>query len=144
LKADLKVNEAVTIPGADLSWRAVRSSGPGGQNVNKVSTKVELRFDLGGTRALDEGTKARLRELAGASRFDAEGKLMITSERTRAREQNLADARNKLAFLIFRALTPPKPRKPTKVTKGAKRRRVADKRKVGEKKTARKGGKLDD
>ncbi len=133
---DLPITAAVTIPGSDLRWRAVRSSGPGGQNVNKVSTKVELRFDLPSTRALDDAVKARLRALA-ANRLDADGLLIITSERTRTREHNLSDARTKLAVLIHRALTPPKPRRPTRPSRASKQRRLEDKRRQSTRKRTR-------
>ena len=132
----LVVRGEVVIPGADLEWRAVRSSGPGGQNVNKVASKVELRFDLQGTSALSEDVKARLRVLA-RGRFDAEGRLIVASQKTRAQEQNLEDARERLRALVEAALTPPKPRRPTKPTRSSRRRRVEDKRRHGEKKRTR-------
>src|SRR4051794_22779431 len=88
----LVITVALTIPPGDLSWEATRSSGPGGQNVNKVASKVELRFDLPGTAALGPETKARLRALA-ANRLDAEGKLLIVSQLTRDQGRNLDDAR---------------------------------------------------
>jgi ribosome-associated protein len=133
---DLPITVNVTIPASDLRWRAVRSSGPGGQNVNKVSTKVELRFDLPSTRALDAPTKARIRTLA-PNRLDAEGRVVVTSERTRAREQNLTDARTKLAMLILRALTPPKPRRPTRPSRASKQRRLDAKRHTSTRKRTR-------
>ncbi|HOU94031.1 MAG TPA: aminoacyl-tRNA hydrolase, partial [Polyangiaceae bacterium] len=79
---DLVVNARVTIPASDLSWTAVRSSGPGGQNVNKVASKVELRFHLETTGALDAATKARLRALAG-HRLDADGALVVVAQASR-------------------------------------------------------------
>ncbi len=115
-----------TIPDADVTWRAVRASGPGGQNVNKVASKVELRFDLPGTRVLDEEAKARLRVLAG-NRFDADGALIITSQLTRDQAKNLADARAKLDDLVERARVRPKKRRPTKPTKGSRERRLREK-----------------
>ena len=123
----LDVAPGVVIPAADLSWTAVRSSGPGGQNVNKVSSKVELLFDLRGSRALVPEVKARLRALAG-KRVDAEGFLHVVSQRTRDQQQNLGDARDKLSALIAAALVRPKPRRPTKPTRGSQRRRMDDKR----------------
>jgi ribosome-associated protein len=136
LKA-LPVSAAVTIPATDLSARSVRSSGPGGQNVNKVSSKVELRFDLAGTQALDEGQKARLRALA-ASRLDADGRLVVTSQAQRDQPKNLDDARLKLALLIARALTPPRPRRPTRPTAGSRERRLqAKQRRAGIKRERR-------
>lgn len=123
----LIVTPQVVIPPADLSWTAVRSSGPGGQNVNKVASKVELVFDLRTTRALAPDVKGRLRALAG-KRVDAEGLLHVVSQRTRDQQQNLGDARDKLAALIAAALVPPKPRRATKPTRGSKRRRIEAKR----------------
>lgn len=132
----LVVNERVWIPAGDLMWTAVRSSGPGGQNVNKVASKVELRFDLAGTKALSHAVKGRLWALC-KNRLDAEGRVLITSQRTRDQLQNLGDAREKLAALIEAALTPPKPRKATKPTYGSKLRRLENKRRESSKKQAR-------
>ena len=127
MSSDLIVTEHIVIPGDELSVTAVRSSGPGGQNVNKVSSKIELRFDLANTTALNPGVKARLAESC-KGRLDADGRIIITSETTRNRIRNLTDARNKLAALIRDVLTPPKPRRATKPSLGSKIRRVEDKR----------------
>jgi ribosome-associated protein len=127
----------IVIPAGDLSWRAVRSSGPGGQNVNKVASKVELRLDLDGTAALDGETKRRLRGLAGARL--AGGEVVIISQATRDQKQNLADARAKLAALIARALHRPKPRRPTRPTRSSVERRLADKQRRGRLKADRRG-----
>jgi len=127
---------AIAIPGTDLTWTATRSSGPGGQNVNKVSSRVELRFDLEGTSALDQAVKSRLRTLAKGY-LDAEGRILIRSERTRDRQQNLFDAREKLRELIARALVAPKKRRPTRPSRGAQARRLDEKRRQGTKKRGR-------
>lgn len=119
----LRISDTVSLPAADLRVRAVRSSGPGGQNVNKVASKVELRFDLAGTRALADDVKARLAVLA-RGRLDAEGRILVTSEAERDQPKNLADARSKLAALVERALTPPRPRRKTRPTAGSRERRL--------------------
>ncbi len=123
----LIVDAKVVIPAADLSYTAARSSGPGGQNVNKVSSKIELRFDLEGTSALQPAAKARLRALAG-HRLDADGQVRVVSQKTRDQSRNREDARDKLAELIRSALVAPKPRMATRPSRGAKRRRREDKR----------------
>lgn len=133
---DLRVTGTVTIPASDLSWRAVRASGPGGQNVNKVSSKVDLRFDLRGTGALPADAKTRLRHLPGV-RLDSRGRVVVVSQVTRDQARNLADARERLAALLRRALIRPKKRKPTKPTRGSARRRLESKRQQGEKKRMR-------
>jgi ribosome-associated protein len=134
----LVVNAGVTIPAYELEWKAVRASGPGGQNVNKVATKVELRFDLANTTALDEESRKRLHMIA-AGRIDADGKIVIASQRGRSQEQNLRDAREKLREMIARALERPRPRKPTKPTAASKRRRVEQKRRHSQRKQQRRG-----
>jgi ribosome-associated protein len=132
----LRVDAHVVIPAADLEIEAVRSSGPGGQNVNKVSTKVELRFDLRGTQALTAPVKARLRALAG-KRIDADGRIRVISQRTRDQSRNREDALDKLAAMIRAALVPPRPRRPTRPTRASKARRLDDKRKQSSKKRLR-------
>jgi len=124
------------IPAADLQIEAVRSSGPGGQNVNKVATKVELRFDLRGTQALAPAVKGRLRALAG-KRVDADGRIRVISQRTRDQSRNREDALEKLAEMIRAALVPPRPRRPTRPTRASKARRLDDKRKQSSKKRLR-------
>jgi ribosome-associated protein len=133
---DLVIDERVTIPGSDLSWSASRSSGPGGQNVNKVATKVTLRFDLRGTDALSRSQKSRLRRLAGR-RLDAEGGVLVTAQAERSQRQNLARARDGLRRLIVKALPTPKRRVATKPTRAAKRRRLEDKRQRSQRKRSR-------
>ena len=133
----LRVADTLLIPASDLSYAAVRSSGPGGQNVNKVSSKIELRFDLEGTAALQPSVKARLRALAG-KRLDADGWLIVISQKTRDQARNREDARDKLAELIRLALVVPKLRRPTRPTRGSQRRRRDDKqRRAGTKQLRR-------
>ena len=132
----LVVNERITIPASDMTVTATRSSGPGGQNVNKVSSRAELRFDLEGTTALAAPTKARLRVIA-KSYLDGEGRIFIRSERTRDRLQNLADAREKLRLMIVEALIVPKKRRATKPTYGSTLRRLDGKTRQSDKKKQR-------
>ena len=126
----------LTIPEAELRWTAVRASGPGGQNVNKVSSKVDLRFAFEECALLSEELKQRLRASAG-SRLDAEGRIQITSQLTRNQADNLEDARQKLALLVLAASVVPKRRRKTKPSRAKKAARVANKRVHAAKKQSR-------
>jgi ribosome-associated protein len=132
----LAIHDQLSIPSGDLSWNAARSSGPGGQNVNKVATKVILRFDLDGTAALSQAQKGRLRKLAGR-RLDANGGILISAQAERSQRQNLERARASLRRLILKSLVVPRRRVATKPSKSQKRRRLQDKRRQSEKKQRR-------
>lgn len=131
----LYVNDTVTIDEKDLDERFVRASGPGGQNVNKVSTAVELRFNIDAS-ALPFDVKERLRALAG-SKLTADGVLLIDSREHRLQSQNREAARARLAALIRAALVKPRTRRPTKPKASAQRNRLAMKKRRGEIKAAR-------
>ncbi|MGH8293960.1 MAG: alternative ribosome rescue aminoacyl-tRNA hydrolase ArfB [Steroidobacteraceae bacterium] len=114
------------IPDRDLTWSFVRASGPGGQNVNKVATAAQLRFDLAGTQSLAPAAKERLRALAGR-RVSEDGSLIIVARNQRTQEANRREALARLADLVRRALVPPKPRKPTRPTRASRERRLETK-----------------
>lgn len=120
------VSTRITIPDADLSVAVMRASGPGGQNVNKVSSAVQLRFDLAGTSVLSYAVKQRLAALAG-SRLTDDGTILIQARSERSQEQNRRDAEERLAELVRRALVEPKIRRATKPTRASKERRLAGK-----------------
>lgn len=126
----------VVVPADALEVTAVRSPGPGGQNVNKVASKIQLRVDLSRIEGIDPAARARLDALV-RTRLDAEGKLLVTSSRTRDQLVNLQDARDKVRELVARALVAPIPRRPTRPTRGSVRRRIEDKRRRGERKVQR-------
>ncbi|HEX7478852.1 MAG TPA: alternative ribosome rescue aminoacyl-tRNA hydrolase ArfB [Polyangiales bacterium] len=132
----LRINDRIVLAPSELSWTAVRASGPGGQNVNKVASKVELCFDLARCPSLSYSVKARL-WTACANRLDAQGRVRIVSQATRDQAKNLEDARDKLAALVRAALVVPKIRRATKPTRGSQRRRVEDKRRTSQKKQLR-------
>jgi ribosome-associated protein len=124
------------IPERELSWRFSRSSGPGGQHVNKTDTAVELSFDLAGTESLPEPLKERaLRRLAGRL---VDGVLTVRAERHRSQWRNRQDAESRLVALLHEATAgPPKRRRPTKPSRGATERRRAAKRRQSERKRLR-------
>lgn len=135
----IMISPSLAIPEEELTFTFVRSSGPGGQNVNKVATAVQLRFDVRNSSLLTDEVKARLTRLAGR-RMTADGVLIIEARRYRAQEQNRADAELRLAALIRKALVPPKKRRPTQPNAAATARRLEKKRKRGEIKRSRQAG----
>ena len=121
------MKHVASIPEQDLQFQFVRASGPGGQNVNKVATAAQLRFDLAGTQALAAPVKARLRAIAG-NRVNADGALLIMARNHRTQEGNRRAALSRLEELIARASVEPKKRHATRPTLGSRQRRLDNKR----------------
>ena len=134
----IAVSDNIVIDEREIEERFVRASGPGGQNVNKLATAVQIRFDAMGSPSLDEATKARLKRRAGR-RMTADGVIVILAQRFRTQEANRRDARNRLAALIKAAAVAPKPRRPTRPTLGARKARMDDKKRRGQIKALRGG-----
>lgn len=135
----LRVNARLVLPAEELSIAFTRSGGPGGQNVNKVATRVQLRFSIAESKVLGETRRARLTERL-SSRLTREGELLITSSRHRERERNIEDARERMAEVLREALQVQKKRRATKPTRGSKKRRLDTKRQRGQVKRDRRSG----
>jgi ribosome-associated protein len=132
----IPVTHSIALDEAELQESFIRGSGPGGQNVNKVATAVQLRFNVRNSPSLPEGVRARLMRLAG-KRLTGEGVLVITAQRHRTQERNRDDALQRLIELIRQATEVPKPRRATKPTFGSKQRRLDSKTKRGDIKRTR-------
>ena len=133
----IRINAALAIDEREIEESFIRASGPGGQNVNKVSSAVQLRFNAGRSPSLPEDVRSRLMQLAG-SRLTRDGILVINAQAHRAQARNRAEALDRLVELIRRAAVAPRPRRATKPTKGSRERRIEKKkRRAGLKKLRR-------
>ena len=132
----LTITPTLSLDEGELRESFVRSAGPGGQNVNKVATAVQLRFDVRHSPSLPEAVRQRLLALAG-KRVSAEGVLLIEARRFRTQEQNREDARRRLADLVLQATLTPKARRATRPSRAAKERRIESKQRRGETKKLR-------
>nr|MBV6629603.1 aminoacyl-tRNA hydrolase [Oceanococcus sp. HetDA_MAG_MS8] len=131
----LVISSSLSIPDSEISWEAIRAQGAGGQNVNKVSSAIHLRFDVQAS-SLPDGLKQALLNLRDR-RVSSEGVVVIKAQRSRSQEANLEDARQRLAELVARAAHKPKARKATRPTRASQRRRVESKVKRGRTKALR-------
>jgi len=138
----LPINYGASIPYDELSFEFTRASGPGGQNVNKVATAVQLRFDVRNSPSLSEETKTRLIHLAGA-KMTRDGILLILAKRYREQDRNRADAILRFVNLVRRAQETPKKRQPTRPSKASRQRRLEQKKRKGERKQSRRS-RIDD
>jgi len=127
----IEINDQISIDEPELQFDFVQASGPGGQNVNKVATAVQLRFDAASSPSLPDEVRKRLKRLAG-KRLTAEGILIIEASQYRSQERNRQDAVERLVELLRKAAKKPRPRRKTKPTAASKRKRLESKRRRGQ------------
>src|SRR5262245_12857583 len=139
----LRINDHIAIDDSEISESFIRSSGPGGQNVNKLATAVQLRFDVRHSPSLTDEVRVRLERLAGR-RLTRDGVLVITAQSHRTQERNRADAIERLVELIRQAAVRPVPRRPTRPTKASRKRRLESKKRRGSIKAMRGSLRRDD
>ena len=133
----IQITDSIALNESEIHLEFIRASGPGGQNVNKVSSAVQLRFDAAGSSAINDATYKQLKKIAG-HRMTTEGVVIIKAGRFRSQEQNRKDALNRLVLLIRSAMQKPKLRQPTKPSVASRQHRLAAKRHRGEIKRQRK------
>jgi ribosome-associated protein len=134
----IRINEHISIDEGEVEERFIRASGPGGQNVNKLASAVQLRFDVRHSRSLPDDVRGRLERLAG-KRLSKDGVLVITAQRHRTQERNRRDAVDRLVALIARAAVAPVARRATRPTKASRERRLQSKKRRGSIKDLRQG-----
>jgi ribosome-associated protein len=139
----MDITDAILIPDEELHFTFARSSGPGGQNVNKVASKAILHWNLSANTSLPPDVRERLRSQQ-ANRLTTEGELVVQGQRFRDQTRNVEDCLTRLREMVLRALHPPRPRKPTRPSKGSRQRRLANKRQQSQKKAARRRPAVED
>jgi len=142
MKDAVTINDRISVPLAEIEFKAVRSQGPGGQNVNKVATAIQLRFDAAASPSLPEDVRQRLLQTPD-SRITPDGTVVIKAQRARTQERNREDALKRLVALIAQAAVAPTKRRATRPKPSAIRERLADKRRRSEKKSSRRKPTLD-
>jgi len=139
----LVVSRSIQIPESEFDWQFARSSGPGGQHVNKTSTKAVLRWDVTHSPSLPEGVRARFLATYG-TRVTLDGTLLLSSDQYRSQSRNIDDCMERLRTMLVAVLHPPKKRRATRPTRASKERRLTQKKQHGSKKKMRKRPKMDD